>query len=129
MKTTFKLLTLSLLLMITVTSCADNEDDEISTQKLCEDMKILKVLKDEPARVMIAGDGSRGYLCLINFMDYQHVFSGTLLPVGGLPEQYMEEDLAVYISGNVTNCDTDSYNTRTRYARFNLFELKSIKKR
>ena len=119
MKKTLKLLAFTLLLIMATISCSDKESDE--DDKICKDMKILKVFEDEPA--IVSGEG---FLNLTS-TSLQTEFS-PLIPIGGLPEQYRQHGLAVYISGNVTNCRSGSgIRTRIRYASFYLFELTSIK--
>jgi len=118
-----KLLTFTLLLIMATTSCSNKE----TMEDLCKDKKILKVFEDEPATVTVAGGGYY-YLNLINFIDYRSEFSGTLAPTEELPEQYREHGLAVYISGNVTNCfGSLPVEPISCIGFLNLFELTSIK--
>ena len=104
------------------------------TKEMCEDMKIFKVFNDEPAIVKKGsfyqlGTADEFYFELVN-QDYDFLFSFPgVVPLGDIPEQYREEGLSVYISGNVTNCviGGGTYHTRTRFIPIFLFELKSIK--
>ncbi|MDR2148996.1 MAG: hypothetical protein LBE91_21355 [Tannerella sp.] len=81
------------------------------------DYKVIKVLTDEPAYIEkrckeLSYENEGGftqpiridtfYLRLVNEQD--DFFSiGGLFPCGEIPEQYRKDNLAVYISGNVTN--------------------------
>ena len=132
MKKIFKLFTLSLLLMIAVISCTD-KDIVNEKNKLCENMKILKVFKNEPATVqkrcffLDERQIDAFYFVLEN--EYSEFFSHTgVFPVGEISEKYRVEGLPVYISGNVTSCTVGGCSTpNNRLAPFYLFELKSIK--
>ena len=94
------------------------------------DGTILKILDDEPAIVQkkCFKVGEAFFFRLVN--EHSEFFSvGGVFPVGEIPEQFRQEGLSVYISGNVINCvmGVCYSDPRARLAPTNLFELTSIK--
>jgi hypothetical protein len=106
--------------------------EQYSAKNGNEDKIILKVLKDEPVYVRkecfeYVGRVDTFFFELINHhSEFPQV---SILPVDEIPEQFREEGLSVYISGNVTNCIVAGgcIEPYFRLASIYLFELESIK--
>jgi len=112
-------------------SCAEKENNIANYN--CDNKKILKVLKDEPAYVQKSCFDHVGRVDTFYFQltkRYPEFFTGdNVFPAGEIPQQFREEGLSVYISGNVTSCIVigGCMEPNIRLAYIHLFELKSIK--
>ena len=101
----------------------------------CDNKRILKVLKDEPAIVQKTcfehnGRVEEFFFSFVNENlsddDYLRI---AVFPVGDIPKQYRKEGLSVCISGNVISCYVlwGCVEPNIRLRSIELFELKSIK--
>ena len=124
-----------LAICLTGASCQENElrNGEFPDWASCENKKILKTLKDEPAIVRKhcfehVGRVDTFFFELVN--THSDFFSlGGIFPCNEIPKQYREEGLSVYIGGNVTSCTVvgGCIEPNIKLASIPLFELQSIK--
>ena len=130
-----KNIVLTLCLVFVATSCGSSKMSDIENldSTSCENKEILKILNDEPVIVRKqcfehVERVDTFYFELVN--RYSEFFpNGHVFPTGEIPEQYRNEGLSVYISGNVTSCVVlgGCSEPNIRLAYIHLFELKSIK--
>ena len=113
------------------TSKISDIDDSESIS--CENKMILKILNDEPAIVRKTcfehvERVDTFFFELVNRHSEFFSLAG-VFPAGEIPQQYREEGLCVYISGNVTSCTVlgGCSEPNIKLPFIPLFELKSIK--
>ena len=111
-------------------SCGVKGENE---SPLCENMVILKKLREEPAVIQkqcfdhLERDDAF-FFVLVN--RHEEFFSlGGVFPIGEIPQEFRKEGLSVTISGNVTSCTVGGgcSEPNIRLAAIPLFELIAIK--
>ena len=125
------ILAITLLVTFVASGCENSKKSDIEDS--CENKEILKILNDEPAIVRKTcfehvGRVDTFYFDLVN--QYSEFFSDFgVFPVGEIPQQFREEGLSVYISGNVNSCRVlgGCSQPNIRVGTIHVFELKSIK--
>ena len=138
-KGTVAILCIVCLLLFAALGCRNNIEDSgvIDIDHFvcasCEDKEILKILNNEPAIVRKSCFDHVGRVDTFFFQLANHYpefyASIGVFPAGEIPQQCRQEDLSVYISGNVTSCivggGCSQPNIKIGY--IHLFELTSIK--
>jgi hypothetical protein len=120
-------------------ACVEKDENNTSENNeqctVCNDTKVLRVLKDEPAYIRKGCDSEKVYfsytIVLVDEDESPVYISRVLFPCGGVPEKFRIDYLPVLISGNILNCGTFDPCLppcpECRLAPNNFLELKTIK--
>jgi len=109
------------------------ENDKVDIENIIStscggDRTILKILDDEPAIVQKKCFDQVGEAFFFRLVNRHSEFAPSgVLPVGEIPEQFRQEGLSVYISGNVIYRALGACYSDQRLVPTMLFELTSIK--
>jgi len=121
------------LIMVSGCEYSKTSNVEDSDSISCENKDVLKILNEEPAIVRKQCFEHIGRVDAFFFelenLHSEVLWSVCLFPAGEIPQQFREDGLSVYISGNVISCYVlgGCVEPNIRLAYIPLFELKSIK--